>query len=99
MAELARPASVYRLTRAAAVLQLSSPMSATRIIGAILIVIGLIGLLWGGVFWTREKTVFEIGPVEAKTHERDGVPISPIVGGVILAAGVALLLVPTRRRA
>jgi hypothetical protein len=99
MAELARSASVGGLNRAAEVLQLSPPMSATRIIGAILIVIGLIGLLWGGVFWTREKTVFEVGPVEAKTQERDGVPISPIVGGVILAAGVALLLVPTRRRA
>lgn len=85
--------------RAATVLQLSSPMSATRIIGAILIVIGLVGLLWGGVFWTREKTVFELGPVEATAKEREGVSISPIVGGVILAAGVVLLVVPTRRRA
>ena len=73
-------------------------MTMTRIVGMILIVIGLVGLLFGGVFWTREKTVLDIGPVEAKTQERDGVPISPIVGGVIAAAGVVLLLVPTRRR-
>ena len=73
-------------------------MTVTRIVGMILIVIGLVGLLFGGVFWTREKTVLDIGPVEAKTQERDGVPISPIVGGVIVAAGVVLLLVPTRRR-
>ena len=70
----------------------------TRIVGMILIVIGLVGLLFGGVFWTREKTVLDIGPVEAKTQERDGVPISPIVGGLITAAGVVLLLVPARRR-
>ena len=74
-------------------------MTITRIVGVILIVIGLVGLLFGGIFWTREKTVLDIGPVEAKTHERDGVPISPVVGGVIAAAGVVLLLVPARRRA
>ena len=73
-------------------------MTVTRIVGMILIVIGLVGLLFGGVFWTREKTVLDIGPVKAKAQERDGVPISPIVGGVIVAAGVVLLLVPTRRR-
>ena len=73
-------------------------MTMTRIVGVILIVIGLVGVLFGGVFWTREKTIVDIGPVEAKTQERDGVPISPIVGGVIAVAGVALLLVPARRR-
>ena len=73
-------------------------MTGTRIIGAILVVIGLVGLLWGGVFWTREKTVLDVGPIEARAQEREGLPISPIVGGVILAAGVVLMLVPTRRR-
>jgi hypothetical protein len=73
-------------------------MTATRIIGVILIMVGLVGLLWGGVFWTREKTVVDIGPIEARAQEREGVPISPIIGGVILAAGVVLLLVPARRR-
>lgn len=73
-------------------------MTMTRIVGVILIIIGLVGVLFGGVFWTREKTIVDIGPVEARAQERDGVPISPIVGGVIAAAGVVLLLVPARRR-
>ena len=73
-------------------------MTVMRIVGTILIVIGLVSLAFGGVFWRREKTVIDIGPVDVKTQERDGVPISPIVGGVIVAAGVVLLLVPARRR-
>jgi UDP-N-acetylmuramyl pentapeptide phosphotransferase/UDP-N-acetylglucosamine-1-phosphate transferase len=73
-------------------------MTATRIIGVILIVLGLTGLIWGGVFWTREKTVLDIGPIEAKAHEREGVPITPVVGGLIFVAGVVLLFVPVRRR-
>lgn len=73
-------------------------MTATKVLGAVLVIVGLVGLLWGGVFWTREKTVVDIGPIEARAQERAGVPISPIIGGVILAAGVVLLLVPSRRR-
>jgi hypothetical protein len=73
-------------------------MSATRIVGLILVVVGLVGLLWGGVFWTSERTVVDIGPIEAKAQEREGVPISPIVGGLIFVAGVVLMIVPSRRR-
>ena len=73
-------------------------MTPTRIIGLILVIIGLVGLLWGGVFWTREKTIVDVGPIEAKAQEREGIPMSPIIGGVILAAGVILLLVPGRKR-
>ena len=73
-------------------------MTGTRIVGLILVVIGLVGLLWGGVFWTRERTVVDIGPIEAKAQEREGVPISPIVGGLVLVAGVVLMLVPGRRK-
>lgn len=73
-------------------------MTGTRIVGLVLVVIGLVGLLWGGVFWTRERTVVDIGPIEAKAQEREGVPITPIVGGLILVAGVVLMIVPSRRK-
>lgn len=73
-------------------------MTATRIVGLILVVIGLVGLLWGGVFWTRERTVVDIGPIEARAQEREGIPISPIVGGLVLVAGVVLMIVPSRRK-
>lgn len=73
-------------------------MTGTRIVGVILVIIGLVGLLWGGVFWTRERTLVDVGPIEAKAQEREGVPISPIIGGVILVAGVVLLVIPTRRK-
>ena len=73
-------------------------MSATRIVGLVLVIIGLVGLLWGGVFWNRERTIVDIGPIEAKAKEREGVPIPPIVGGLILVAGIVLMVVPGRRK-
>lgn len=67
-------------------------MTAKRIIGVLLVVVGLVGLLVGGISWTRTETVLDIGPIEAQTRERETIPIPPIAGGIALAAGVVLLV-------
>jgi hypothetical protein len=72
-------------------------MSAARIAGGILIVIGLIGLIWGGISWTEEETLVDIGPIEARAEQEKTVPITPVVGGIALVAGIVLLVVPRRR--
>ena len=73
-------------------------MSAARIAGVILIVIGLVGLIWGGISWTEEETLVDIGPIEARAEQERTVPITPIVGGLALVAGIVLLVIPSRRR-
>jgi hypothetical protein len=73
-------------------------MTGTRIVGMILIVVGLVGLLFGGIGWTREKTVVDLGPIQAKTTEHKSIPIPPVAGGLVLAAGVVLMVLPFRRR-
>lgn len=74
-------------------------MTAARIAGMVLIAIGLVGLLWGGLSWTQEKTVVDMGPVDVRAEERETLPVPPIVGGIALVAGIVLLVVPARRRA
>ena len=73
-------------------------MSARKIVGLVLVAIGMISLLWGGISWTREKTVVDLGPIEARARERETIPLPPIVGGIALVAGVILVLVPAGRR-
>ena len=73
-------------------------MTAARIAGSVLIVIGLVGLLWGGFSWTKEKTVVDIGPFQARAQERKTIPIPPVVGGIAVVAGIVLLVLPMRRR-
>jgi hypothetical protein len=73
-------------------------MTAARVAGVVLIVIGLIGLIWGGISWTEQKTIVEIGPIEATARERETIPVPPIVGGIALVAGIVLLVVPGRKR-
>jgi hypothetical protein len=69
-----------------------------QVLGILLIVAGLVSLIWGGISWTREETVLDLGPIEATTRERESIPIPPIVGGLLLAGGVALLIVRPRQK-
>ena len=73
-------------------------MSVTRIIGLVLVIVGIVALLWGGVFWTRNKTVVDAGPLQVKTQQHEGVALPPIVGVGSLIAGIALLVVGGRQR-
>jgi hypothetical protein len=70
-----------------------------RVVGLVLVIIGLVSLLWGGISWTREKTIVDIGPIQARSQERETIPLPPIVGGLALVAGAILLVVRERSRA
>lgn len=69
-----------------------------RILGIILIVLGALGLLYGGFSYTRRRDSVRLGPVSATVEQRESVPIPPILGGITLVAGIVLLVVGRRRR-
>ena len=80
------------------VVRLEVTVTPRRIVGLVLVIIGLISLLWGGISWTREETIVDIGPIEARSQERETIPLPPIVGGIALVAGTILLVVRERSR-
>lgn len=63
-----------------------------KILAILLVAVGLVGLIYGGVTWTRHEKVLDIGPVEVTRSQEKSVPVPPIVGGVCLVAGVVLLV-------
>jgi uncharacterized membrane protein YidH (DUF202 family) len=69
-----------------------------KTLGMVLVVVGILALAYGGFSYTKHKKVLDIGPIEAHVDEKKTVPISPIVGGVALVAGL-LMIVTDRRRA
>jgi hypothetical protein len=68
-------------------------MKPLGIIGIILIVIGIVGFTWGGIRWTTEKKDAQLGPLEIKHTEHQGLNFPPIASGICLAGGILLLLV------
>jgi uncharacterized membrane protein HdeD (DUF308 family) len=73
-------------------------MSGRRMVGLVLIVVGIVALLWGGVFWTDRDTVVDAGPLEIQTEETEGFALPPVLGVISLIGGIILLVVPDRRR-
>jgi hypothetical protein len=66
-----------------------------RALGAILIVVGIVSLVWGGITYTKREKVIDVGPIEATVDERERIPLPPVIGAVSVLAGIVLV---TRRR-
>jgi hypothetical protein len=62
-----------------------------KTIGAILIVLGLLGLAWGGFTYTTRERLVDVGPIHATREKTHDVPVPPIAGPLALIGGIALL--------
>jgi hypothetical protein len=69
-----------------------------RIVGIILIVIGVISLAIGGISYTKRETVLDIGPIQATAERHKTIPLPPLLGAIALAGGVVLMIAGGRKR-
>ena len=70
-----------------------------KVAGVALVVLGILSLVYGGISYNRQRTVLDVGPFKATATEQKTIPLSPIVGGIALVAGIVLLVLPKRRGA
>jgi hypothetical protein len=63
-----------------------------KAIGVLLIVLGVVGLAYGGFSWTQKDTVIDAGPVQVTRDKTQSVAFPPIACGILLVVGVALLM-------
>jgi hypothetical protein len=69
-----------------------------RIVGIVLICLGLLTLALPYITFTKQEKVLDIGPIEAVAEEKERIPVSPIVGAVILLAGAGIVIASARTR-
>jgi hypothetical protein len=69
-----------------------------RITGVILIVIGVICLAFGGITYTKREKILDLGPLQASAERQKTLPLPPLLGGLALAGGVALMIAGSRKR-
>jgi hypothetical protein len=67
-----------------------------KILGIVLLVLGIFGVAYGGVSWTHREKVADIGPVQVTHDKHESLPVPPIAGAVCLVVGVTLLLTGRR---
>ena len=67
-------------------------MTPFKLVGALLIVAGVLGLLYGGFSFTKETHDLKIGPIELSVKEKQSVNVPVWAGVAAIAAGAALLL-------
>ena len=63
----------------------------TKTIGVILLVLGLVGLAWGGFTYVTHEKIIDIGPIHATRELTHNVPVPPIAGALALIGGIVLL--------
>lgn len=68
-----------------------------KALGVVLIVLGIVGLAYGGFTWTTREKVVDLGPLEVTQNKTRSLPLPPIAGGIALVAGVILLVGSGRR--
>lgn len=62
-----------------------------KIVGAVLLIIGLVALIYGGFQYTTHKREVNMGPLQITKTEHHSIPLPPLLGlGCLVAGGVVL---------
>ena len=69
-----------------------------KLVGIVLIVIGVVALAYGGITYTTREKVLDIGPLEATAERRHTVPLPPVLGAIALVGGIALMIAGAKRK-
>jgi len=72
-------------------------MKPKMIIGIVLIVLGTIGLVVQGITYTTREKVVDVAGIQISAETQKTVPVPLIAGGVALAAGIAVVVVASRK--
>lgn len=67
-------------------------MNILKIVGIILIVLGIVALVFQGISYTKREKVIDIGPIHATTEQKKTIPLPPVLGGIALVGGIVLLV-------
>jgi hypothetical protein len=73
-------------------------MKPVTIIGILLILVGIIGFATGGISFTHQKKVADLGSVQISRKTQDTLPLSPIFSTVSLIVGLGLVVVGARSK-
>jgi drug/metabolite transporter (DMT)-like permease len=67
-------------------------------LGILLAVLGILALVYQGFNYTHEQKVLDVGPIHATRDDTQHISVPPIVGGLALLGGAALLVIGAKQK-
>jgi hypothetical protein len=67
-------------------------MNSTKLLAVILLALGVLALAYQGFTYTSREKVVDLGPLQVTADKTRTVPLPPILGGIAVIAGLALLV-------
>ena len=63
------------------------------VLGIVLVVLGVLALAYQGITYTKREKILDVSPLQATADREKTIPLPPLVGGLSLAGGIALLII------
>lgn len=73
-------------------------MKPITIAGILLLIVGVLALAYQGINYTHRENVVDVGPIHVTKETHEQIPISPILGGLALVSGAALLAIGGKQK-
>jgi uncharacterized membrane protein HdeD (DUF308 family) len=68
-----------------------------KLVGIILIILGVLALVYQGIQYTTREKILDIGSLKVTADTKKTIPLPPIVGGVALVVGIAMIVLDRRK--
>lgn len=72
-------------------------MKGLTVVGVVLIVLGILGFIFGGISFTKDEKVADLGPLEIEKQEKKSIPVTPIASGIAVVAGIVMVIAGSRK--
>ena len=69
-----------------------------KLAGIVLVVLGVLALAYQGIRYTTQEKLIDLGPLKVTSTEKKTIPLPPIVGGVAIVAGIAMIYADRKKR-
>jgi uncharacterized membrane protein HdeD (DUF308 family) len=67
------------------------------LVGIALILLGIVAFTHLGGSSTSGEKIIDIGPIQATADTQKAIPISPVLGGLMLVGGIALVVAGAKK--
>jgi uncharacterized membrane protein len=67
------------------------------LVGIALILLGIVAFAYQGISYTSREKIIDVGPLQASVDTKKTIPLSPLLGGLVLVGGIVLVVVGSKK--